>query len=137
MILTDTGPLVALIDTRDKNHLRCVQATNALPEQLMTTWPCMTEAMHLLFRAEGYRAQARLWAFYNAGYLVLYDAEESDTQTARVRDLMNIYQDTPMDLADASIVTAAEALGVKRVFTLDSHFYAYRTEGGEAFEVVP
>jgi predicted nucleic acid-binding protein len=32
---------------------------------------------------------------------------------------MELYSDHPMDFADASLVTAAEALGTRRVFTID------------------
>jgi hypothetical protein len=36
-----------------------------------------------------------------------------------------------MDLADASLVTAAEALGTRRVFTIDrQNFATYRTRRG-------
>ena len=42
-----------------------------------------------------------------------------------------------MDLADASLVTAAEALEVRRIFSLDSDFYVYARRGTEAFEVIP
>ena len=51
--------------------------------------------------------------------------------------LMNDYADSPMDVADASLVAAAETLNLRQVFTLDRHFYAYRQRMGEAFEVVP
>ena len=53
-----------------------------------------------------------------------------------MRELMARYEDAPMDLADASLVAAAEALSLTRVFTLDRHFYAYRLAGGDALEVV-
>jgi uncharacterized protein len=54
-----------------------------------------------------------------------------------MRVLMRQYRDTPMDLADASLVVAAERLNLHRIFTLDSHFYAYRINGTHSFEVVP
>lgn len=54
MTLTDTGPLVALLNRNNPNHAACVAATQRLPAgPLMTTWPCFTEAMHLLFRTGG------------------------------------------------------------------------------------
>jgi len=40
--------------------------------------------------------------------------------------LMLRYQDTLMDLADASLVATAETLGIRQIFTLDSDFYVYR-----------
>jgi uncharacterized protein len=48
-MLTDTGPLVALLDADDPYHAACVVALTGLPpEPLETTWPCFTEAMYLL-----------------------------------------------------------------------------------------
>ena len=50
---------------------------------------------------------------------------------------MSQYADTPMDLADASLMVAAEALGATRIFSLDSDFYIYRTAAGGVLEVPP
>ena len=55
----------------------------------------------------------------------------------RIRVLMNQYGDTPMDLADASLVAAAERRGLRKIFTVDGHFRVYRLDGTHAFEVVP
>lgn len=46
------------------------------------------------------------------------------------------YHDTPMDLADASLVSAAEILGLDRIFTYDSDFYIYRIDDKTAFNVI-
>lgn len=51
--------------------------------------------------------------------------------------LMAQYRNMPMDLADASLVAAAEALRLTTIFTLDSDFYVYRVNGKTPFEVVP
>jgi predicted nucleic acid-binding protein len=40
-----------------------------------------------------------------------------------------------MDLADASVVAAAEALSVRRVFTFDKHFFAYRLADDDVLDV--
>ena len=50
---------------------------------------------------------------------------------------MTQYQDLPMDLADASLVAAAEALSLPRIFTLDGDFRVYRLSDGRPFEIVP
>jgi predicted nucleic acid-binding protein len=42
-----------------------------------------------------------------------------------------------MDFADASLVTAAERLSLRGIFTLDRHFRAYRIEDRQAFEILP
>jgi hypothetical protein len=51
--------------------------------------------------------------------------------TARAFDLMDRYADQPMDLADASLVAAAERLGTRDVWTIDRRdFAAYRIRHG-------
>jgi predicted nucleic acid-binding protein len=134
--LVDAGPLMALLDRTDPHHIVCVAATKTLPYgPLLTTWPCFTEAMHLLYRAGGSSSQQELWREVIDGRLLLH--ESSDDELLRMRDLMAKYRDLPMDLADASVVAAAETIGQRNVFTLDHHFRIYRLGDGSAFEVVP
>jgi len=133
--LTDAGPLVALLDINEAKHESCRLALPRLVKPLLTTWPCYTEAMYLLRRELGYPGQKALWRLCAAGQLVFHEA--SDAEVSRMEVLMDQYRDAPMDLADASLVAAAETLGLQRVFTLDRHFYAYRLENGSALEVVP
>lgn len=136
MILTDTGPLVGLINVADQHHTRCVAALAALStEPLLTTWPCFTEAMHLLWRDGGYRYQAALWDMCSDGRLVLH--ESTPAETSRMAELMEQYRDTPMDLGDASLVAVAERLGLRQVFTVDRQFYVYRLADGSSLRVVP
>ena len=52
-------------------------------------------------------------------------------------ELMEKYRDTPMDLADATLVAAAETLNITRIFTLDSDFQVYRINGRTPFEIIP
>ena len=49
---------------------------------------------------------------------------------------MKQYQDVPMDLADASLISIAESRGYTRIFTIDSDFYIYRLADGSVLEVI-
>jgi predicted nucleic acid-binding protein len=91
--------------------------------------------MYLLRRAAGHDGQVALWRWRSDGRLILLDlsADELD----RMAELMAKYQDRPMDLADASLIAAAERLGAKRIFTLDKDFHIYRLSDGSALEPVP
>ena len=91
--------------------------------------------MHLLGRQGGHQSQDKLWAYLDAGVLELHLTDEAER--LQMRALMNQYRDTPMDLADASLVAVAIALDTRRVFTLDSDFYVYRASGGASFDVLP
>lgn len=51
---------------------------------------------------------------------------------------MEKYQNVPMDLADATLVSLAEETGVGEVFTLDRRgFHAYGIGGKKAFRIWP
>jgi predicted nucleic acid-binding protein len=91
--------------------------------------------MYLLGRRGGFRSQNELWKFVEKG-LVEFDVP-APGEWERMRDVMARYEDLPMDVADASLVTAAERLGTGLVFTIDSHFRAYRIRGTGTFDVVP
>ena len=56
---------------------------------------------------------------------------------ARVHDLMKKYADRPMDLADASLVWAAEHSGIEQVLTIDSDFSIFRLATGRRLQVLP
>ena len=135
MILVDTGPLVALLDRNDPNHARChAIAQNALASPMLTTLPCLTEAMYFVAKEGGHPpAQQRLWALQERGTLMVHPWSVPDME--RMKTLMEKYRDAPMDFADASLVAAAEAVGVARVFTLDSHFYVYLIHDKTPFAV--
>jgi predicted nucleic acid-binding protein len=136
MILCDAGPLIALIDSDDPHHRKCVAALVSLPaEPMLTTWPCLAEAMYILGREGGLPVQDELWEYLADGTLRLHLPEPDEWQ--RMRALMRQYHDSPMDLADASLVAAAEGTSVRKLFSLDQHFRAYRIHGTEAFEIVP
>ena len=60
MILTDAGPLVALIDRGEADHARCVSALAQIALPLVTTWPALTKAMYLLGEAAAWAGQEAL-----------------------------------------------------------------------------
>ncbi len=135
MILTDAGPLVALLDRSENGHARCAQALASVALPLVTTWPVVTEAMYLIGRLLGWNGQAALWRLIEQGTLEIVDI--SAGAASRMRVLMEQYRDLPMDFADASLVAVAEELRLNRVFTLDSDFRVYRLPRGRAFVVIP
>jgi uncharacterized protein len=91
--------------------------------------------MYLVYQIGGWPPQRKLWEYVEVGVLRIHSSSEAERK--RIRELMEQYRDTPMDLADASLVVAAEMLKLTRIFTLDSDFYVYRLNETDAFEVVP
>jgi uncharacterized protein len=134
--LVDTGPLVALFDKgQNAENRRCVTTYRQIGNPLSTILPCFTEAMYFLLKLNGWPVQQALWQLWERGCLRIHEAHP--TEFERMKILMERYRDTPMDLADASLVSAAERLGLRRIFTLDSDFYIYRINDKDAFEVIP
>ncbi len=127
MILADTGPLVALFDPTDARHGQSVATLQTIREPLWTTTPVLTEAFHML--QPGSTGSDRLREFVAKGGLAVWFLDRPGL--VRAFELMDRYADHPMDLADASLIVAAETLGAQAVFTLDRNdFETYRIRRG-------
>ena len=126
---------MALIDAGEPDHDLCRGALADLSGPMLITWPVFTEAMYLLGDAGGWKAQRALWALLTRGDIEVVEIVEETLD--RCRSLMEKHSDTPMSLADASLVAVAERLGLKRIFTLDSDFDVYRFRGRQHFERIP
>ncbi|HEX5472715.1 MAG TPA: PIN domain-containing protein [Lacipirellulaceae bacterium] len=136
MTLCDTGPLVALVDDSDQHQQFCRAALSTLPPSpLITTWPCLTEAMYLLGCVAGIDAQNRLWSYLTSSLIKLYMPGEDEW--LRIHHLMQEYADMPLDMADASLFSAAEHLNDYRLFTVDQSLRAVRVGGHRHFDIVP
>jgi predicted nucleic acid-binding protein len=132
--LCDTGPLVALVIKNDKYREPCVQALRYLRRPLLTTWPCFVEAMYLV-GGGGFGPIKLLWEYLLDGPVRIHVPQADEM--VRMAELMEQYQNVPMDMADASLVAAAETLNLRRIFSTDGDFYIYRPAGDGTFEVIP
>jgi predicted nucleic acid-binding protein len=133
MILADTGLLYALLDKRDAWHERAVAAFDKADEGLITTWPVLTEAVHLIVRSLDTAPAVALMQDVAEGGLAVWNLTAESQQKAPL--LMKRYADLPMDLADASLVLLAESLGHGRIFTTDERdFRTYRWKSRAPFE---
>ena len=137
MILVDTGPLVALFDPQDAYHRRCAKTLHGIREPIWTTVPVLTEAFHML-RPDSVGSD-RLQDFIDGRGLGVWFLDAP--LLTRAFELMERYADHPMDLADASLMVACEALGTRKVFTVDrSDFATYRVRRGHRhypMEILP
>ena len=134
-MLIDTGPMIALADKGQSRHLECAALVEQLPGILVTTWACLTEALYFLHGLRGWRGQDALWRYVEAQEILLHNPQADEAM--RVYQLMRQYRDTPMDFADASLVSLAELSGAHQILTLDDDFFFYRINGQDLFEVLP
>jgi hypothetical protein len=136
MIIVDTGPLVALFDPSDSHHAACRRRLSSFRDSLVMTLPVLTEAFHILSSES--RGCVQLRRLIAQGGMRVHFSDEDEL--ARMFELMEAYQDHPMDLADASVVAAAETMETRKVFTLDRNdFETYRVKRGHrsyAVEIV-
>lgn len=130
-VLVDTGPLVAWFDAADAHHAPVRSFLGDYEGELISTWPVLTEVCHLL--PDRWVATFLRWV--GTGGITVVDVPS--VATLALADRMDKYADLPMDLADASLIWLAEALGVLDVLTLDRRdFGVYRTERGKALRNV-
>jgi len=133
MILTDTGFWYAFFNSKDKHHLKSVDVMQNLDEELITTWPVITETSYLLGKALGVPSQLRFLSALESDYIEIL--ELSTQNLIRIQQLIKKYADLPMDLADASLVILAEKLGHGRILSTDMRdFKTYRWKNHQPFQ---
>lgn len=136
MVLFDTGPMLAILDRRDPHHGRCLEALREHHHELLvSTWACFTEAMHLLGRIGGFSYQDALWTMFYTGAMAVRDLTPHDVE--RSRQFMEQYADTPMDFADATLLSLAESLNIRSIFTLDQGFRFFKLADGSVLDIIP
>ena len=133
-MLVDAGPLVAMLNRRDRDHATCVSVLKKIRRPLLTTWMPVTEAMHLLgFSAS---AQSALLDMVERGALKILEIGIDDLP--QIRTLMSKYRDQPMDFADATLVHVARRETLHDIFTLDRRdFSVYRLKQNRSFTILP
>ena len=133
MLIVDSGTFLALANPRDKHHQRARSVMSGVREPLITTTPVLTETSDLLLARLGSEALLRFVSSWANGAFELF--ELSSSHAPRVAALMKKYADLPMDLADASLVILAEALGHGRILSTDQRdFRSYRWKNRNPFQ---
>jgi uncharacterized protein len=133
MILVDAGFFYALLDKDDAWHARAKSAAAKIEEKWITTWPVLTEAVHLITRWLGVDQAMALMQDVAVGDIVLWEISPADR--LKIPPLMKRYANLPMDLADASLVLLAESLGHGRILTTDERdFRSYRWKSRRPFD---
>ncbi|VAW66874.1 hypothetical protein MNBD_GAMMA10-3290 [hydrothermal vent metagenome] len=131
MILTDTGYWIALAGVKDKYHQQALDVSRQIDSELVITWPVMTETCHLLANRVSPEAPAKFMQQVEQ-FVSIFNVDISHIQ--RIRVLLQQYQDLPMDLADASLVVAAEELACGDILSTDRRdFNAYRWKNHKPF----
>jgi uncharacterized protein len=133
-VLTDTGPLVAILSPSDQYHEVCLQTVQGLRGPLLTCWPVIAEAAWLLQRAPlGFE---RLLRSISDGVVEILPV--AGKEAAAIADIMKQYSSLRAQFADAMLVYLANRENIKTIFTLDRRdFSVYRSARKGTFRIVP
>ena len=132
--LIDTGAILALLNSRDRWHDRCVEAFSALRLPLATTAAVLAELFHLL--GDHPQDVDAAWRFLRSGAVVVLSITDADMPD--LERLMKRYKDRPMDFADATLVHLARREVLSTICSIDHNdFETYRIQGKRAFRIVP
>ena len=121
-VILDTGPLVALLNRRDRHHRWAKDQWAEIAPPLLTCESILAEACFLVQPFAGGHMAVLEMVRRNVLDLSFRLAEE----TAAVSRLLKKYQDVPMSLAEGCLVRMAEQHPESVVFTLDNDFKLYR-----------
>jgi predicted nucleic acid-binding protein len=131
-LFVDAGPLVALLDRRDRHHSWVLGVLGQAEAPLFTCEPVLTEACFLVRRS--HEAEDALLDLIARG--ALRSEFRVDTEVDQIRRLMKKYADVPMSLADACLVRMSEINPRAAVLTLEAHFRVYRRNRNRAIQIL-
>ena len=121
-VIVDTGPLVALLNKRDRHHQWTREVFSSVVPPLWTCEAVVSEACFLLGHLPGGSDALRSLLSNKAIVVDFRLSEEADAVCA----LMHKYASVPMALADACLVRMAELEMNSVIVTFDSDFRVYR-----------
>lgn len=129
--IADTGPIVALLNSRDQYHLWARDLFESIEPPLATCEAVISEACFLV---HGLKGGARaVFGLLDRGVLDL--SFRLGPHLTAVDALMSRYSSVPMSLADACLVKMSELDPKAIVLTLDSDFKIYRRNGRQVLPV--
>jgi len=132
-LLIDTGAVVALLNAREPAHQPCVDFFSGFQGKIISTESVLTESLYLL--GDSLEHQKKCIEFFIQGVRIFPFSPKGLMQCLT---LMEKYQDTPMDFADATLTVVAEELTCGDIFTLDRRgFETYRWARNRPFKIYP
>jgi predicted nucleic acid-binding protein len=135
-LVLDTGVIYAALDERDDDHERCAALLGGSEETLVVPSPVLVELDYWLRK----NATIDVWLAFaddlQSSAYTLWPADAPIVLAAA--RLQSRFVDQRLGFVDAAVFCSCEALGERKVATLDHrHFGALRTAGGHALELLP
>lgn len=116
--------------------MACLSLLENDPGPLRVPQLVVSEVAYLLETRLGPDAEIRFLGDLSAGNLIPEPVHANDW--IRIAELVSRYRDLHLGTVDASVVAAAERLGITRIATLDhKHFRVVRPAHTRSFEIFP
>lgn len=128
--------MFALLDSDDSHHAACRDFLETYPSELIVPTLVISEVAHFTMTRLGVNAELRFLGDLAAGLFAVQNVTEGDW--LRIAELVSQYRDLRLGTVDASVVAAAERLGITDIATLDHRdFGAVRPRHVRAFTLLP
>lgn len=135
-LVVDTGVLLAAADEGETHHAACASLLVANVGGLHVPAPVVAETAWMIERVLGPHAEATFLRSIVADELTVIDLDHHRYE--RCIELIERYADLGLGLADASVITVAEDLGIADLATLNHRdFRVVRPRHVDAFRLLP
>jgi predicted nucleic acid-binding protein len=134
LAIVDAGPLYAVVDTSDSDHLRSLDVLQRPDLRLIIPALVVAEVTYLI----GRRLGSAIEAAFLRGLQDFDIAAPDPADWVRIGELVEQYANFPLGGTDASVVALAERLGTDLIVTLDRrHFGQIRPVHCPTFRLLP
>lgn len=135
-LVLDTGPIVALLDSTDPEHDRCVAMVERAGEDLVVPTPVLVEVDYWLLKLYGPEPWRVFVEDVARGSYRLHQLDTKDL--VRAAELEREYDSLDLGLVDAAVIATCERLGEVKVATLDRRdFGAVRPLHCDFLQILP
>lgn len=131
-VILDTGPLVAIINGRDRHHTWAELQWSQISPPLLTCEAVLSEACFLLRGLNG--GQAAVLELLKRG--ILDTSFRAFEHVDQISWLIQKYANVPISLADACLVRMTELSPTSVVLTIDADFNIYRKNRRQVIPVL-
>lgn len=121
-LVLDTGPIIALLNTGDPDHRRCLDLVSTTGEDLVIPSPVMVEVDYWCRKLLGSEVAEVLADDIISGAYRWFELD-----TAAMRRAVEIgrqYRDLDLGFVDAAVVATCELLDEDRVVSLDRRLFS-------------
>ncbi len=133
-LLLDTGPLYALADKKEPDHIKVRNFFETQTELLLLPWVILPELAYLLKERLGDRAELTFLHSLTQRELVVEGFHDSDLK--RAEEILTTYPN--FGLVDSVTMAMAERLKIDTIVTFDHRdFQRFRPKHCVAFTLLP